>query len=104
MAPLSGSPYEQFQSLATQSGIDLSQHPTYTEQYFASRAQLYCSLLSSGDFTKALTEVSAPPVINGTETRNDRSRSEVAIMRVGTKAYCPDNLTKEQEFEQTYVR
>lgn len=104
MAPLTGTPYKQFQTIAANSDIDLSQHPTYTEQYFEARAQLYCSLLSFGDFTKLLSEVSSPPVVHPTETTNDRSRLEVAIIRVGTKTYCPDNMAKEQQFESTYVR
>jgi hypothetical protein len=104
LAPLTGTPYERFRSPATQSGINLDIHPTYTEQYFETRAQLFCSLLSSGDFTKLLSEVSSPPVVNWTETTADRSRLEVAIMRVGTRGYCPDNITKEPEFERAYVR
>jgi hypothetical protein len=103
VAPLTGTPYEQFQTLAANSHIDLSQHPSYTEDYFENRAQLYCNLMSSGDFTQLTTAVGSPPV-SWTETTNDRSRLEVAIMRVGTQAYCPQNSTNEQRFEQTYGR
>jgi hypothetical protein len=104
MAPLTGTPYEQFESLAAQRGIDLSQHPTYTEQYFESRAQLYCSQMSSGDSTQLLSAMSYPPVVNMTETANDRSGLELAILQVGTRAYCPNNMSNEQAFEQTYGR
>jgi hypothetical protein len=104
VAPVTGTPYEQFERLAAQRGIDLSQHPTYTEDYFKKRAQLYCNQMSSGDFTQLLSAMSSPPVVNWTETINDRSGLELAILQVGTRAYCPNNMSNEQAFEQTYGR
>jgi hypothetical protein len=99
-----GTPYQQFQSLAAASGINLQLHPTYTERYFETRARLYCELLAAGEMVKLTTEITFPPVVNFTETAADRSRLEVAIMRVGTSAYCQQLTNLERQREATNVR
>jgi hypothetical protein len=100
----SGPPYQQFISLATASGIRMDVHPSYTQQYFENRARLFCTLLGNGDMVKLSTEISFPPVINYTETTKDRSRLEVAILRVGTSSYCPQQINRERQWEATNVR
>ncbi|MGA2843058.1 MAG: hypothetical protein ABSG18_23475 [Steroidobacteraceae bacterium] len=99
-----GPPYQQFQSLVAASGISLQLHPTYTQQYFEKRAQLYCGLLGANEIVKLTTEITFPPVVNFTETTADRSRLEVAIMRVGTASYCPQSANLERQWEATNIR
>jgi hypothetical protein len=100
----SGPPYQQFASLATASGIRLDSHPTYTQPYFEKRAQLFCALLDGGEMVKLSTEITFPPTVNLSETTNDRSRLEVAILRVGTSSYCPQRINEEHQWEATNVR
>jgi hypothetical protein len=100
----SGPPYQQFISLAGSSGIRLDAHPTYTQQYFESRARLFCSLMGNGDMVQLSIETSRPPVVNYSETTRDRPRLEVAILRVGTSAYCPQHLNLERQWEAANVR
>jgi hypothetical protein len=100
----SGPPYQQFISLATASGIMLDSHPTYTQQYFEKRAQLFCALLDGGEMVKLSTEITFPPTVNLTETTKDRSRLEVAILRVGTSSYCPQRIKEERQWEATNIR
>lgn len=99
-----GPPYQQFQSLAAASGINLLLHPSYTQQYFETRARLYCGLLAAGEIVKLTTEITFPPATSLTETTADRSRLEVAIMRTGTSAYCPQFTNLEHQWEATNVR
>jgi hypothetical protein len=100
----SGPPYQQFRSLAGASGINLQLHPSYTPQYFENRARLYCGQFAAGDIVKLTTEITFPPATNFTETTADRSRLEVAIMRVGTAAYCPQFTNLEHQWEATNIR
>lgn len=86
------------------SHIDLSLHPTYTESYFESRANLFCGLLNNNDMTKLTEEITFPPVVNWTETPRDRPRLEAAILRIGTKAYCPGEGPQAAAWEATYER
>jgi hypothetical protein len=99
-----GSPYQQFQNLAEASHIDLSLHPTYTENYFESRANLFCGLLNRYDMMRLTHEITFPPVINWTEATRDRSRLEAAILRIGTKAFCPAEVQQAAAWEATYER
>lgn len=101
---VSGPPFQQFLTLAANSGMDISQHPTYSESYFDGRSRVYCSLLSSGDLMKIVQEVQFPPVVNFTETTNDRPRLEVAILRVGTLNYCGQFWSQEQQIEGNIMR
>lgn len=100
----SGPPYRQFVSLARASGMRLELHPTYTPAYFERRARLYCALLDAGEMVKLSSEISFPPVVNMTETTADRSRLEVAILRIGTAAYCPRRINEERQWEAANVR
>lgn len=102
--PVSGPPYQQFLSLARNSGIDLGQHPGYSEQYFQQRAQLLCSLLRQGESMKITQEVQFPPELGWTETTQDRPRLETAILRVAALNYCQDAWPQEQQWEATFVR
>jgi hypothetical protein len=97
----SGSPYQQFTSLAGASGIGMDAHPTYTQQYFEGRARLFCTLLGNGEMVKLEAEIKYPPVVNYSETTRDRRRLEVAMLRVGTSAYCPQHLNLERRWEAT---
>jgi hypothetical protein len=100
----SGPPYQQFISLATASGIRLDSHPTYTQSYFERRSQLFCTLLNGGEMVKLSTEITYPPTVNLTETTKDRSRLEVAILRIGTSSYCPQRINEERQWEATNMR
>ena len=103
-APATGNPYQQFMTLAQNSGIDLRLHLTYTEDYFTKRAYLFCDLLAQGAFAKVSQETSFPPVLNLREPPKDRPRLEVAIMRIGTQHFCPRNWPRQQQWEQTNIR
>lgn len=100
----SGPPYSQFETLARDSHIDLKLHPTYTEQYFNDRARLYCSLLAQGELMKIMREITFPPVVNWTETTNDRPRLETAILRIGALNYCKEAWSQEQQIEGSITR
>ena len=97
-------PYENFEALVERSGIDLSKHPTYTESYFDQRAQQFCALLSDGNMTKLMIEVSQPPVVHMTESTNDRPRLETAIVITGTPAVCPSQDQKMRSFVNSIMR
>jgi len=100
----SGPPYKQFLDLAANSNIKLSQHSTYTQDYFNERSRIYCSLLQRGELMKITQEVQFPPVVHFTETTHDRPRLEVAILRIGTMNFCPTFWNQEQQWEVTFVR
>jgi hypothetical protein len=104
MPPVSGPPYQQFLQLISASGLDINQHPTYSERYFTDRSRVYCSLLSRGELMAIVREVQFPPVINMLETPKDRPRLEVAILRIGTLNYCQGSWTQEQQIEGTIMR
>jgi hypothetical protein len=96
--------YQNFEALATRSGIDLSAHPTYTEAYFDERTQLFCSLLRDGNMVELMREVSFPPVVHFGETTQDRPRLEVAIMITGVPARCPDQTQRMRAFVGSVMR
>lgn len=104
MPQTSGAPYEQFLKLVSDSGIDISQHPTYSEAYFNDRSRVYCDLLSRGELMKVVQQIQFPPVVNFTETTNDRPRLEVASLRIGTLNYCRAFWSQEQQIEGTIMR
>jgi hypothetical protein len=104
MPPVSGPPYQQFLQLIGTRGLDIKQHPTYSERYFNDRSRLYCSLLSRGELMTIVREVQFPPVINMFETPKDRPLLEVAILRIGTLNYCQGSWTQEQQIEGTIMR
>ena len=104
MPPVSGPPYQQFLQLIGASGLDIKQHPTYSERYFTDRSRVYCSLLSRGELMGVVREVQFPPVINMFETPKDRPRLEVAILRIGTLNYCQGSWAQEQQIEGTIMR
>jgi hypothetical protein len=98
------SPYQRFAALAARSRIDLARHPSYTSEYFKDRADQFCVLLSEGKMTRVSEEVTFPPVLRFTETTQDRPRLETAILRVAASDICPQNASKEQDWERANVR
>src|SRR3954464_437243 len=59
----SGPPFDQFVSIASNFGISLRDHPTYTQDYFGQRARVYCDLLARGEMMKINQEVGSPPIV-----------------------------------------
>lgn len=104
MPQTSGPPYQQFLGLMGNSNVDVSQHPTYTPDYFNGRSRTYCGLLQQGEMMKLAQEVQFPPVVHMTETTKDRPKLEVGILRIGTMNFCPNFWTQEQQWEATFVR
>jgi hypothetical protein len=96
--------YTRFVELATRSGIDLRDHLSYTKEYVLSRAETFCGLLAGGDMTKLTTEITFPPIQSFTETTRDRSRLEVAILQIGTDAFCPTYAPAVGQWRRTYER
>jgi hypothetical protein len=94
-----GTPYQNFEQLAARSGL----RPA-SEAYFNERTQSYCSLLNDGNFTEMMSQVSFPPGMDPTETAQNRSRLEVAILMTGVPAACPDQTGKMQQFVASIMR
>jgi hypothetical protein len=93
-----GPPFDQFAAIASNSGISLRDHPTYTPVYFDRRARLYCDLLARGDTTKINRAVGSPPLpIAGAP--HDRPRLEVAILLVAAINFCPSYFAQGQQWE-----
>ncbi|HEY6328081.1 MAG TPA: hypothetical protein VI756_02000 [Blastocatellia bacterium] len=103
-APAESTMYSNFRNVAAASGIDLSRHPSYTEEYVVSRAHYFCGLMSAGDITKLTSEITFPPVQSMFETTQDRSRLEAIILKTGTPMYCPASNTTANQWLATYVR
>lgn len=96
--------YGQFQAVAGNSRIDLGKHRTYTEEYVASRAHLFCNLLAQGNMTDLTKEIAFPPVVHWTETTTDRPRLEAAILGTGPPTYCPAYTRQARQWLATYTR
>jgi hypothetical protein len=101
---VSGPPYDQFLDLVRRSNINIEDHPTYSQGYFETRAQTYCELLQQGEMMKLTQEITFPPVVNWSETTNDRPRLETAILRIGTLNYCNAHWSQERQWEATFTR
>lgn len=104
MPQVSGPPYQQFLNLVSASGLNIGQHPTYSENYFNTRSRVYCDLLARGELMGVVREVQFPPVVNFFESPKDRPRLEVAILRIGTLNFCQGAWTQEQQIEGTIMR
>jgi hypothetical protein len=97
---VSGTPYEQFVALLMEWGINQSEHPSYTEEYFSERANIYCSLLEQQDANRILSALLN--VASIWERHEDLPTIERAILRVAAVNYCPAYYAFEQQFEATY--
>jgi hypothetical protein len=93
-----------FLDLVRRSNINIEDHPTYSQGYFETRAQTYCELLQQGEMMKLTQEITFPPVVNWSETTNDRPRLETAILRIGTLNYCNAHWSQERQWEATFTR
>jgi hypothetical protein len=100
LPPVSGAPYDQFVALAEAFGVDMSQHPSYSEGYFYERANIYCSLLQQQDANRILIQLLN--VASVWEPNGNFPKIERAILRVAALNYCPAYYADEQPFEATY--
>jgi hypothetical protein len=101
--PAGQSMYSSFGAVLDRSRLSLADHPSYTEQYVASRARLFCGLMSDGNLTKLTQEITFPPV-RWTESPKDRPRLEAAILMTGTPALCPGNQQIADQWLRTNMR
>jgi tetratricopeptide (TPR) repeat protein len=95
--------YGNFKAVLDRSGLSLTDHPSYTEQYVASRALLFCGLMTDGNLTKLTQEIAFPPV-RWAERPKDRPRLEAAILMTDTPALCPGNQRTADQWLRTNSR
>ena len=81
--------FTRFEAAAVKADIALSRHPTYTLEYVARRADVFCRLLADSAFVQISLEVSFPPIAGWLETAKGRDTLEATILDVAVQTRCP---------------